>query len=167
MALGKAMCGILVMGAQKERAAHDFYVEAARKTSNAVGKKMFTRLAEEETKHERLLQDWANVGVCPAEVAFPPVDKDFLKKGRAKVAERVKPETGDLEAITLGQEMERKSIAFYLDGAAKVPDAASKDLFMRLKGEEDKHLALLTDLYDFLVNPELWSVRDQRSHFDS
>jgi rubrerythrin len=167
MALSKEMCGILVVGAQKERAAHDFYTEAASRTTHPLGQQMFKRLADEETKHERLLQDWANVGVCPVDVKFPAIDKDFVKKGRAKIKERVKPGTDDLDAIEMGQEMERNAIAFYQDSAAKASDPASKELFMRLKGEEDRHLALLTDLYDYLVNPELWSVRDQRSNFDS
>jgi rubrerythrin len=167
MALNKDMCGILAMGAQKERAARDFYLEAARKTRHPLGKQMFDRLAGEETKHQQLLEDWANVDVCPVDVHFPPVDKDFIKKGRAKVAEKVKADTGDLDAIELGQEMERKSIQFYLDCAGKAADAGAKDLFTKLKAEEDKHLALLTDLYDFLVNPGLWSVRDERANFDS
>ena len=167
MALNPEMCGIRVLGAQKERAAHDFYVEASSKTRHPTGKLMFKRLAAEETKHERLLQSWANQGVCPADVKFPPVDKDFIKKGRAKVAEKINTGTADLGAIELGQEMERKAIAFYLDCANKAQDAGSKDLFMRLKAEEDTHLAMLTDLYGFLVNPELWSVRDERANFDS
>jgi rubrerythrin len=158
MALNKDMCGILAMGAQKERAARDFYLEAARKTRHPLGKQMFDRLAGEETKHQQLLEDWANVDVCPVDVHFPPVDKDFIKKGRAKVAEKVKADTGDLDAIELGQEMERKSIQFYLDCAGKAADAGAKDLFTKLKAEEDKH---------FLVNPGLWSVRDERANFDS
>jgi rubrerythrin len=90
-----------------------------------------------------------------------------MKKGRAKVAETVKADTNDLQAIELGQEQERKAIEFYGDAAAKASDAGSKDLFSRLKAEEEKHLALLTDLYDYMVNPGVWSVRDERSHFDS
>jgi rubrerythrin len=167
MALSQEMCGILVMGAQKERAARDFYLLAAGRTQHPLGKKMFERLAGEETRHEQLLESWANKGLCPAEVTFPTVDAEFLRKGRAKVVKAVQADTGDLKAIELGQEMERKSIAFYDDCAAKASDAASKALFQRLRGEEDKHLALLTDLYDFMVNPNLWSVRDERSHFDS
>ena len=167
MALSKDLCGILVVGAQKERAAHDFYMQAAGKTTHPLGRQMFERLAGEETKHERLLQDWANQGVCPVDVKFPPVDKEFLATGRAKIAATVKAETGDLDAIQVAQEMERKAIAFYLDAAGKAADKPSKDLFMRLKAEEDKHLAMVTDLYAYLVNPELWSVRDQRSNFDS
>jgi len=167
MALSTEMCGILAMGAEKERAARDLYLEAARKTQQPLGKKMFERLAADETRHEQLLQSWANVGVCPVDIRFPAADKELLKKGRAKTKEAVKAATSDLEAIELAQDAERKAIAFYLDCAAKAPDKPSKDLFMRLKGEEDKHLALLTDLYDYMVNPNLWSVRDERSHFDS
>jgi rubrerythrin len=167
MALSQELCGILVLGAQKERATHDFYKQAAAKTLHPLGKKMFERLAAEETKHEQLLQDWANVGVCPVEIEFPPVDMEFIKKGKAAVDARVKGATDDLGAIDLGRDMERKAIAFYKDAATKATDDGSRVLFARLRAEEDKHLALLTDLYDYMVNPELWSVRDQRSNFDS
>jgi rubrerythrin len=167
MALNKELCGILVMGAQKERASHDFYKQAASRTKHPLGKKMFDRLAEEETGHEHLLQNWANVGVCPVESTFPAVDMEFIKKGKAVVDARVKAETDDLAAIELGQEMERKAIAFYKDAGTKATDDGSKVLFSRLRAEEDKHLALLTDLYGYMSNPELWSVRDERSNFDS
>jgi rubrerythrin len=167
MALNPEMCGILVMAAQKERAAHDFYTQAAGKTRHPLGKKMFERLAGEETRHEHLLQDWANVGVCPAEVKFPVMDSDLVKKGQAAVAAQVQAATDDLSAIEMGQAMERKSIDFYREAAEKAGDPAARDLFQRLRAEEDKHLALLTDLYDYMVNPNLWSVRDQKSHFDA
>jgi rubrerythrin len=167
MALNKELCGILVMGAQKERASHDFYQQAASRTKHPLGKKMFQHLAAEETRHEQLLQNWANVGVCPVDIIFPSVDAEFIKKGKAAVEARVKAETDDLAAIELGQEVERKAIAFYKDAGAKATDDGSKVLFARLRGEEDKHLALLTDLYAYMVNPGLWSVRDERSNFDS
>ena len=169
MALSKELCGVLAVGVEKERKAHDLYAEAAEKTYHPLGKKMFERLAEEEMKHEQLLASWAAEGACPVRAGFPPVDKDFLArelaKAKAKAAE--KPSTNDLEAIELGQQMERKSIAFYEDCAAKAQDKASKGLFLRLKGEEDKHLAMLTDLYEFMANPNVWETRQGRAHFDS
>jgi len=167
MALDKDLCGILAVGEQKERAARDFYLEASRRSRHPLGKQMFERLSGEETRHAQLLQGWANQGLCPVDVKFPPIDKEWLAKGRAKIREAVKAGTTDLEAIELGQDMERVSIAFYQDSAAKVSETAAKELFLRLKSEEDKHLALLVDLYDFMVNPELWSVRDERANFDS
>jgi rubrerythrin len=167
MALGKDLCGIQAVGEQKERAARDFYLDAARRTKHPLGRRMFERLAGEETRHAQLLQGWANNGLCPVDTTFPPVDKEWLAKARAKIREAVKGGTTDLDAIELGQEMERKAISFYQDCAGKAADQPSKDLFLRLKAEEDKHLALLTDLYGYMVDPNLWSVRDQKSHFDS
>jgi len=166
MALCKELCGILALGAQQERASRNLYLQAAAKTKHPLGKKIFEQLAAEETNHDRLLQDWVSLGVCPVEVTLPTINRNFVR-GMAAVAERVKADTNDLAAIQIAQDMERKSIEFYNDCAAKVPDGASRDLFRRLRGEEDTHLALLIDLYDYLVNPELWSVRDQRSNFDS
>ena len=167
MAIGKDLCGILAVGEQKERAARDFYLEATRRTKHPLGKQMFQRLSEEEAKHAQILQDWANQGICQVESKFPPLEKNWLDKAKAKISEAVKADTSDLEALQIGQEQERKSIAFYLDCVTKVSDQPSKDLFLRLKSEEDRHLALLVDLYDFMVNPELWSVRDERANFDS
>ena len=167
MALDKALCGVLAAGAEKERAAHDFYTQAAAKTANALGKKMFGRLAEEEARHEQLLRSWALQGACPVNVKFPVHDKDFVARGREKAATAVKPQTTDLEAIELGQEMERKAIRFYEDGAGGASDAASRDLLLRLKAEEEKHLALLADLYEYMKDPGIWSVRDGGAHFDS
>jgi rubrerythrin len=167
MAMSKDLCGILAVGEQKERAARDFYLEAARRATHPLGKQMFERLSKEEARHAQLLQGWANNGLCPVDIKFPPLDKDWLNKAKAKIREAVKGDTTDLEALQIGQEQERKAIAFYQDCAAMSPDQPSKDLFLRLKSEEDKHLALLADLYDYMVDPNLWSVRDQRSNFDS
>jgi len=167
MALSETMCNILKMGIRKERDAQEFYQKAAQRTKHPLGKKMFARLADDETKHGQLLASWSSQGVCPRNVSLPATAPDALKQARAKIDEAVKPETGDLEAIELGQEMERKAIAFYQDAAGQAKDPASKDLFLRLKGEEDKHLALLADLYEYMRDPNLWSVRDERAHFDS
>ena len=60
MALSKDLCGILAVGGQKERAARDFYLEAAGRITHPLGKQMFHRLAKEEIKHAQMLQDWAN-----------------------------------------------------------------------------------------------------------
>ena len=167
MALSKDLCSILAAGAEKERAAHDFYAGAAGKVKNPIGRKMLGRLADEETKHEQLLQSWAREGACPAAPPAAGLDKDFIARGRQKVAEAVKAGTTDLEAIEFGRQMERQAIAFYQDAAAKVQDQASKGLLLRLKAEEDKHLALLTDLYEYMKDPGSGSVREGGAHFDS
>jgi rubrerythrin len=167
MALSGELCGILAVGAEKERKARDLYAEAAEKTYHPLGKKMFARLAQEETNHEQLLASWAAEGACPVQVNFPPVDKEFLARELAKAKAAGKPNSSDLEAIELGQQMERKSIEFYKNCAARTPDQASKDLFLRLRGEEDKHLAILSDLYEYMANPNVWETRQGRAHFDA
>ncbi|HUU93883.1 MAG TPA: ferritin family protein [Phycisphaerae bacterium] len=167
MALSKELCGILATGAEKERAARDFYLQGSRKCTNPLSKQMLVRLADDEVKHEQLLQSWANEGICPVDLVYPTVDKDFIKRGRESIAEGVQPETSDIEVIAFAQEMERNAIRFYQDAAQKADDQASKDLLLRLKAEEDKHLALLSDLYEYMKDPNLWSVREGGAHFDS
>ncbi len=167
MALSDELCSILATGMEKERAAHDFYVEAAGKTEDDLGKKMFQRLADEETKHEELLKNWSEQGTCPADAPSKGMDPDFVKKGRQKVAEAVEAGTGDLEALEFAQKMERQAIAFYEESAKAADDDASRDLLLRLKAEEDKHLALVTDLFEYMKDPNLWNVREGKAHFDA
>jgi len=167
MALTERMCGILEVGIRKEQDAHDFYLRAVENTNHPLGKKMFGRLADDEAKHEQLLASWSRGGVCPRKVSLPAMPPDILKRAHATIDRVVKPETGDLEAIELGQKMEREAIAFYQDAAAKAEAPEAQDLFGRLKAEEDKHLALLVDLYEYMWNPNLWSIRDEKAHFDS
>ena len=167
MALSKALCGILATGAEKERAARDLYLEGSRKCTNPLGKRMLARLADDEVKHEQLLQSWANEGICPVDLVYPTVDKDFIKRGREKIAGAIQPETSDIDIIAFAQDMERNAIQFYRDAAEKADDQASKDLLLRLKAEEDKHLALLAELHEYMKDPNLWSLRDGKAHFDS
>ncbi len=167
MTLSEKLCGILKMGIEKEQAAHDFYLRAADNTDNVLGKQMFERLAGEEANHETLLRDWSTEGECPVEATFEPPDKELLERGYTQVDKTVQPTSDDLEAIELGRKMERKAIDFYQAAAADADDEESKNLLMRLKAEEDRHLALLTDLYDYMKDPNLWSVRDEGAHFDS
>ncbi len=167
MALDDDLCRLLATGIEKERAAHDFYVQAADRTSNELGKKMFRRLADEETKHEELLKSWSEEGTCPADAPAGGVDPDFVRTGRAQVAGAIQPDTGDLEALEFARTMERQAIEFYQAGAEQAGDQASKDLLLTLKAEEDKHLALVTDLYEYMKDPNLWSVREGKAHFDA
>jgi len=167
MALSEVLCGILVTGAEKERAARDFYLDASRRCANPLSKQTLLRLADDEVKHEQLLQSWANEGLCPAEVTYPTVDKDFVKRGRETIAEAIQPETTDIEAIEFARQMERNAIQFYQDAADQVDDQESKDLLLRLKSEEDEHLALVTDLYEYMKDPGIWSLREGGAHFDS
>jgi len=167
MALSDELCKILATGIEKERAAHDFYLEAAERTQNPLGEKMLRGLAEEEAKHETLLATWSDEGSCPADSGSEVLDKDFIRKGREKIAESVQPDAGDMEALELGRQMERQAIAFYQSAADEVSDAETKDLLLKLKAEEDKHLALLTDLQEYMKDPNLWSVREGGAHFDA
>jgi len=167
MPLSEKLCQILQTGARKESDAHDFYLRAADGTDHPLGKRMFERLADEEAKHEQLLQSWADHGACPADAGFPETDPDILKRAQARIDRVVKPGAADVEAIQIGQEMERKAIAFYQEGADAAEDGESRKLLLRLKAEEDKHLALLADLYEYMRNPNLWSIADEHHHFDA
>ena len=150
-----AVLKALEVARDREKGGNRFYLEAAQKTSDVKGKHMFEWLAKEELKHlqwleqqnQALLQGkpWQKVAGLGEPVIrssdFPDV---------AEVSGHVKPETGELEALRLGIQAEKESIAMYAKASEETLDADGKAMFSRLVQEEQAHLDLLQDEYEWL-----------------
>jgi rubrerythrin len=54
------------------------------------------------------------------------------------------PESGELDALGVGIEVEKKSIEYYRSAAIQSSDPKAKDVFNWLVGEEAGHLTILT-----------------------
>lgn len=145
----------LEMAMERERGGNKFYLEAADKTADAKGKRMFQWLAKEEMKHlkwveqqkQALLQGkpWQKVS---------GLDEPLIKKTDfpepAEPTGPVKPDTGELEALRMGIKAEQDSIALYTGAGKETADAEAKAMFSRLVQEEQTHLDILEEEYDWL-----------------
>ncbi|MCU0853115.1 MAG: hypothetical protein MUC90_07705, partial [Thermoplasmata archaeon] len=58
------------------------------------------------------------------------------------------PEAGELEVLSLGIEVEKKSMDYYRTAGNQATDTKAKEIFNWLVGEEGGHLTILTAEYE-------------------
>ncbi|TET44460.1 DUF2202 domain-containing protein [candidate division TA06 bacterium] len=145
---------------QMEKEGHAFFHQAAEKTNNKLGKEMFERLAAEEIAHMETFrkmfdsmsdtEDWRAVASELKSVTTPPLfseAKNKMKAGR---------EPGEVEALRQAMEIERKAIKFFNEAKSKANDETAKEIFEKVRQEEEYHHALLQAQYDSVTNSGYW-----------
>ena len=137
-----------------------FFNHAAEVTHNELGKKMFLRLAQDEIRHLASFAQLFSV-VIGGEEWKKFVDQEKLKGESPLIEElksRVKKEkrASELEAISIGMELERKAIDFFEKSAKETTDPQAKEIFDRICEEERLHYELLQAQYDSVTNSGFW-----------
>jgi len=145
---------------QMEKEGHAFFHQAAEKTNNKLGKEMFERLAAEEIAHMETFrkmfdsmsntEDWRAVSTQLRSVSKPPVFSEAKNKMKAE------REPGEVEALRQAMEIERNAIEFFNDAKSKTNDETAKEIFEKIRQEEEYHHALLQAQYDSVTNSGYW-----------
>jgi len=140
----------------------NFFLYAAEATENSLGKKMFERLASEEIDHMKAFADlftdatggeeWKRF-VRGEEKEVSPVVEEL--KERMQGAEKEKG-AGDLEAMRIGMELERKAIDFFEKLAAESRSAEAKEIAEKICEQERGHYDLLQAQYDSVQGSGFW-----------
>ena len=138
-----------------ERRGFTFYTNASRKTKNGRGRLMFQRLAAEESDHLRTLQaehkslleknEWLRREPARLPLSRKIVEEIFPQKELLKI--EVKDETGDLDALNIAMNLERRSHRFFTDFAEQISDASGRKMFMDFAQDEQSHLEALVTEY--------------------
>jgi len=136
-----------------------FYQQAAEKTVNPIGRRVFLSVMEDE---KRLLEDFRGI---PKErhlgtrgTASTRVIKGFLKK--------IKATTDDVEALKIAMDMEKESIGLYEKLSKKVRTLKEKALLKSLLNEEQQRYAEFSDTCLFLSDSRSWFMWDEHSIMD-
>lgn len=146
------MIAVLELAIQTERDGRRFYEEAARRTSDADGKRLFASLADDERAHEQVLMK--QLERLRAGQPYEPID---IGQPAAplfpyeRLAENVREHTTELSALRVGYLIERDAVSFYTRAAENVADPAVKALFERLARWEQEHQRVLEEAYRFLA----------------
>jgi rubrerythrin len=124
-------------------------------------------LADEERKHFEVVRQMQHEQ-APAIVT----DVDILEDARAvfeemrEAAEQFNFDITELQLYEKARDIEKDSRQFYLEKAEDASDPAQKEVFKRLANEEEKHLALIQGICDFVARP-LWFLENaEMYHFD-
>ena len=137
-----------------------FFNHAIEVTHNDLGKKMFRKLAQDETEH---LDTFGKLftALTGGEEWRKLVDSDEVKgdshlidelNSRMKKGERA----SELEAISIGMELERSAVDFFEKSARESSDPKAKEILEKICEEEKFHYELLQAQYDSVSNSGFW-----------
>ncbi|MGB2804000.1 MAG: ferritin family protein [Candidatus Zixiibacteriota bacterium] len=137
-----------------------FFNHATEVTHNELGKKMFRKLAQDETEH---LDSFGKLfkALTGGEEWRKLVDLDEVKGDSSLIDElnlRMKKgeRASELEAISIGMELERKAVDFFEKSAREATDPKAKEILEKICEEEKFHYDLLQAQYDSVNNSGFW-----------
>lgn len=139
-----------------ERSGLDFYSRAARITTDARGREVFRRLAEEEKHHlgtleERyrtLLKGDPQLESRPTFLFFKGAANGLFARGAEDLS---RDGINDLEAYRIGIRCERGSHRFFKRYGERFEDSEGKQIFLEFAEEEREHLEMLIREYRTLL----------------
>lgn len=150
----------LRLAIEKERGAHQYYSDAAKRATSEASKKMFAWLANEEQGHLHLLEsqcaaveqggEWIAEDKAPAGCTLSnPIDRsEFPKLSEAKDEHRT--EAPEMDILSKAIADEREAAQSYAEMAEAVSDPKGKAMLRKLSQIENGHLALLEEEYEFI-----------------
>lgn len=147
-----------------EKDAIDFYQQAAQKTQNPVGKKMFISITEDEKRHLQMLSDiLKEVDITIKEVSPMQNIKTIFETMKDSMMNRVTATNDELEGFRIAMEMEKEGIEFYNKTRTEAKTEKEKKLFERLIEEEKQHFAIFSNTYNFMKDTGNWYMWEEHS----
>jgi rubrerythrin len=128
----------------KEKDAQTFYRSAASLSQYPGIAPLFLEMAQEEEKHQKLLEELPDPSTLP-EPSKPVLD---LKISDYLVDLKFHNEMKYQDVMILAMKNEEKSLKFYRAWESKVEDPGMKKFFSFLADEEAKHKYRLESIYD-------------------
>jgi rubrerythrin len=149
-----------------EKEGQDFYEELAQKSPNQGLKNIFHMLAEDEKKHEQILEKMKQ------EAAPALVDTEILGEAKSVFAGltandlELGDSTGQIQLYKKAQEIEKRSEEFYSLKAMEVQNEEQKNILLKIAAEESRHHFLLQNIIDFVSRPQQWVEDAEFNHLD-
>jgi rubrerythrin len=153
---------------QLERDGREFYLDLAKKASNAQARRMFESLADDETLHIEWIEK-LEPGAKTAEAANRNIYNRLRPIFQEVPAEEQKSaiaSEGDFQAIDLAVEREEKSRKAYVEWAEEAESEDVKQLCTVLADAERFHRELLENTKEYFQKPGDWFMQEERWMFD-
>jgi len=160
--LNKEIIGIAKEAIRLEINGRNFFRHAADVTESELGKKMFEKLASDEIEHLKVFGDMFTEATGGSEwKQFVRGEEKLFSELIEKLKERLggaarEKGAGDLEAIRIGMELERKAIDFFSGLASSSISTEAKEIAEKICEQEKGHYDLLQAQYDSLHNSGFW-----------
>ena len=145
----KEILDAIMRAMEIEKETFDYYTRAELKTFDPSGKKIFRWLAKTEEEHYLKLSELYSVMEEGGHWVFyggSTISLEAEDPGEKEIGFT----TGDLEALEIAMEIEKKGIAYFDDLASKTSDPNGMKMLTKLREEENEHLRVITEKYNQL-----------------
>ncbi len=163
----------LEVALNNETREREFYLKHAKRTKNALGKRMFRQIGDDELEHyerlKQLHQKWAKQEKWPETVPLQVRDtivKDVLLEFVKKVDKTAKADSDDLEAVRTAIDFEAKGAKFYAELRDSVSNPKEKQFFDLLSKMENEHYVSLKDTEEYFIDPASWYRKAEHHTLD-
>lgn len=141
-----------------------FYRQAAGRVSHKLAKAAFEVLSKEEIRHVALIEALATrLTGKGAPIVVDSPTKGLLAKGIKTIYESAMeakggPDLGAVDAYKKAIELEKRISALYFEYGREGESDEARRLFNVLYREEQDHLTLLEDMFNYLTKPGQWFI---------
>lgn len=163
----------LEVALNNETREREFYLKHAKRTKNALGKRMFKQIGDDELEHyerlKQLHQKWAKQEKWPETVPLQVRDtivKDVLLEFVKKVDQTARADSDDLEAVRTAIDFEAKGAKFYAELRDSVTNPKEKQFFDLLSKMENEHYVSLKDTEEYFIDPASWYQKVEHHTLD-
>ncbi len=139
---------ILDFAIENEIEAVEFYTSLTNEDTFSGSTKMFTEFAEEERKHQKMLEDFKTKGITASIEGYKLEWITDIKRSDYVVDMEYSPGMGYNEILLLAMKKEEKALKLYNQFLTQADSDESKKLFKILCQEEAKHKLALETMYD-------------------
>ena len=139
---------IINFAIEKEKEAADFYDEVSEKELFSGSKQMLKEFANEERKHQAMLENFLTKGVDKSVAEYKLKWIPDIKRSDYVVDMEYKDGMGYTELLMLAMKREEKALKLYNELEKEVEGAENKKVFQVLAQEEAKHKLFLETTYD-------------------
>jgi rubrerythrin len=159
----KEQLNALEVALTNEMREREFYLKHARRSKNALGRRMFQQIGDDELEHYQRLKDlhqkWEKQQRWPESLPLKvgnTIVKDILAEFVKKVDEKSPSDADDLEAVRTAIDFEAKGAKFYADLRNSVTNPREKEFFDLMARIENEHYLSLKDTEEYLTDPASW-----------
>ena len=139
----------LKMAIQREKRAHEFYLNAAENTIESTGKRMFKWLANQEDMHSVALEKQLKAQLDKRSwLEWKEEEEPVLYNEFPEISEasgEYSPTTDEISALEMAIEAEKKAVEYYQNNRDYTEDPEAKKMFAWFAEHEEGHRRLMEE----------------------
>lgn len=164
---------VLKKGMTTELWGMNFYEEAAERTQDETGRRVFASLMAEESKHLEVLcgeyaaltQSKGCVGIDEARKLAVTVDPTTIFPEARAVPQLIPAGATDIQALQMALDFEQRGYRAYTEAAEQATLPQEKKLWEWLARAEDLHYTFIQKTHEFLTTNGVWYFDEKELPF--